>query len=491
VQETIERGSLVVERNFTTAQTTEVPSLPIVVPVSCFLKVNLAFEGVAARLRRWRLHLISMITMLLRAESASCTHISRAELDYKSLPLDEEFTSWLDHQRLCGRQIILLSDAPAELCDLIAKRLKQSPELAYSPPTSIPLFAFLRQKFPGGFAYAGRSQADLDTWTACEAAVFCRVPSQLVKTVSDLGKPILAEFPPLQITPLAWLRMLRLHHWVKNMLLFAPALFGNVLFESGVFLRCAIGFVLLGIIASCTYLVNDVLDLDADRQHRSKAARPIASGEISLIFGFALPPLGISVGLLGAACISSQFATALAGYALLSLSYSFVLKRLAILDALTVAGLYVLRLVMGIVLAKVAFSPWLLTFAAFFFFSLLLAKRQTEIQGALEGSYKALQHRGYQPSDGPLTLALGVASGTASIIVMNLYLMQEVFGQTLYLHPTRLWAVPVGLGIWLCHIWLFAHRGELHEDPVQFALSDPTSLAVGLGVLAVFGLAIL
>ena len=134
VQETIEKGSLV-ERNFTTAQTTEVPSLPIVVPVSCFLKVNLAFEGVAARLRRWRLHLISMITMLLRAESASCTHISRAELDYKSLPLDEEFTSWLDHQRLCGRQIILLSDAPAELCDLIAKRLKQSPELAYSPPT--------------------------------------------------------------------------------------------------------------------------------------------------------------------------------------------------------------------------------------------------------------------------------------------------------------------------------------------------------------------
>jgi hypothetical protein len=90
-----------------------------------------------------------------------------------------------------------------------------------------------------------------------------------------------------------------------------------------------------------------------------------------------------------------------------------------------------------------------------------------------------------------LTLALGVASGTASIIVMNLYLMQEVFGQTLYVHPTRLWAVPVGLAIWLCHIWLFAHRGALHEDPVQFALSDPISLALGLGVLAAFGLAIL
>ena len=488
MHEAFARGSLI-ERNPGTAQTTEGSSLPIIVPVSCFLKVDLVFERVAARLRRWRSHLLSMITMLLRTHPASNTHISRAEPDYKSLPLDEEFIAWLENQRLCGRQIILLSDAPAELCDLIAKRLKQSPELA--PPTSIPRFAFLRQKFPAGFAYAGRSQADLETWTACEAAVFCRVPPQVAKTVRDLDKRVLAEFRPLQITPLAWLRMLRLHHWVKNLLLFAPALFGNVLSDSGVFVRCAIGFVLLGIIASCTYLVNDVLDLDTDRQHRSKAARPLASGEMSLIFGFALPPLGIALGLLGAAYISSQFAAALAGYALLSLSYSLVLKRLAILDALTIAALYVLRLVMGIVLANVAFSPWLLTFAAFFFFSLVLAKRQTEIQGAMDGSCMALQHRGYEPSDGPLTLALGVASGTASIIVMNLYLMQEVFGQTLYLHPTRLWAVPVGLAIWLCHIWLFAHRGALHEDPVQFALSDPISLALGLGVLAAFGLAIL
>ena len=383
---------------------------------------------------------------------------------------------------------------PPELCDLVAKRLNLSPhpECTLPPPSSsAPLLALLHEKFPEGFAYAGRSPADLAIWTACEAAVFCRVPPRVVKILRDLEKPILAEFSPLRTTPLTWTRMLRPHQWVKNLLLFAPALLGNVLSEPGVFLRCVIGFLLLGIVASCTYLVNDVLDLDADRQHRSKATRPFAAGEIPVAFGFALPPLGIALGLLGASCISKQFAAALVGYTLLSLSYSFVLKRLAIVDALSIATLYVLRLVMGTVLASVPFSPWLLTFAMFFFFSLVLAKRQTEIQGALDGSCIALRGRGYRTSDAPLTLTFGVASGTASMIILIIYLTQEVFGQTLNLHPTSLWALPVGLGVWLSHIWLFAHRGELHDDPVHFALRDPMSLALGLGVLAAFALAIL
>src|SRR5262249_13039329 len=195
------------------------------------------------------------------------------------------------------------------------------------------------------------------------------------KRAGVLETPTLGNYPPLGSTPSAWIRMFRPHHWVKNLLLFAPALFGNVLSEPGIFLHCALGFVLLGIVASCTYLVNDVLDLDMDRQHRSKATRPFASGQMSITFGFVLPPLGTFRGFLGASYGSWQFAVALSGYALLRPSYSFVLKRVAILDALTIAALYVLRLVMGIVLADVPFSPWLLTFAMFFFFSLVLAKR--------------------------------------------------------------------------------------------------------------------
>jgi 4-hydroxybenzoate polyprenyltransferase len=490
VQETLAKASHL-DGGVSAAENIALWNLPLVVPASCLLKVDLIFERIAGRLRRWRSHLFSLLAILFRADGTSCGSISQGELDYKSLPLDEEFAAWVEQQRFRGRQIILLSDAPAELCELFAERLDLSSRLECRCSSSAPPFELLREKFPEGFAYAGRSQADLDMWAASKAAIFCRVPSHLAKTVRRLGKPVLAEFPPLGTTPSAWIRIFRPHHWVKNLLLFAPALFGNVVSGPGVFLRCAIGFVLLGIVASCTYLVNDVLDLDVDRQHRSKATRPFASGEMSIMFGFVLPPLGMVLGLIGASYISWQFAVALAGYALLSLSYSFVLKRLAILDALTIAALYVLRLVMGIVLADVPFSPWLLTFAMFFFFSLVLAKRQTEIHNTIDGSCMALRDRGYRPSDAPLTLALGVASGTASIIVMNLYLMEEVFGQTLYLHPTRLWAVPIGLGMWLCHIWLFAHRGELDDDPVHFALRDPTSLVLGLGVLAAFALAIL
>jgi len=493
VQETLEKASQL-GGGAPAAENIALWNLPLVVPASCLLKVDIIFERIAGRLRRWRSHLCSLLAMLLRKDGRSCVSISQGELDYKSLPLDDEFTTWLEQQRSRGRQIILLPDAPAELCDLFAERLKLSSRLECSLSrlaSSAAPFELLRDKFPEGFAYAGRSQADLDMWAASRAAILCRVPSHLGKTVRGLGKPILAEFPRLGTTPSAWIRMFRPHHWVKNLLLFAPALFGNVLSEPGIFLRCALGFVLLGIVASCTYLVNDVLDLDMDRQHRSKATRPFASGEMSIMFGFVLPPLGIFLGLLGGSYISWQFAVALSGYALLSLSYSFVLKRLAILDALTIAALYVLRLVMGIVLANVPFSPWLLTFAMFFFFSLVLAKRQTEIHNTADGNCMVLRDRGYRPSDDPLILALGVASGTASIIVMNLYLMEEVFGQTLYLHPTRLWAVPIGLGMWLCHIWLFAYRGELDDDPVRFALHDPTSLVLGLGVLTAFALAIL
>lgn len=468
--------------------------LPIVVPVSCVLKADLVFERAAARLRRGPLHLISAIASLLGGGKTKPTPVPQNELDYKVLPLDEEFAKWLVQQKFCGREIILLPDATPELYARIAERLNLSPDfqrMSPAPPRMDAAIASLRGEFPQGFVYAGRSPADRELWSASQANVLCRASPRVVATVRGLGKPIVAEFPPIRTAPLSWVRVFRPHHWVKNLLVFAPALLGNVLFEPSVFLRCVLGFLLLGLVASCTYLLNDVLDLEVDRTHRSKAARPFAAGEIPVFFGFVLPPFGIALSLLGAWCISVQFAAALTGYALLSLSYSFVLKRLALVDAFSIAALYVLRLVMGTVLAKVPFSPWLLSFAMFFFFSLVLAKRETEIKGALEGSGVALRSRGYRTSDAPLTLALGVASSTASVVILIIYLTQEVFGQALYLHPTRLWAVPVGLALWINHIWLFAHRGELHDDPVHFALRDPASLALGLGVLVAFASAIL
>jgi 4-hydroxybenzoate polyprenyltransferase len=457
------------------------------------MKADLVLERVAARLRRWSLQLYSMIATLLGAR-VSKHALGRPELDYKLLPLDEEVTKWIGQQKFCGRQIVLVADVPSEVCASIAKRLNLSSDLHPPVPASSlanGLPPLLRQEFPDGFVYAGRNATDLDIWRASRAAVLCRTPRHLAASVRDLGKPILAEFPPARIDPAACVRALRPHHWVKNLLIFAPPLLGNALSEPSVLLNCTIGFLLLGIVASCTYLLNDVLDLEADRQHRSKAARPFAAGEVPLLAGFVIAPIGIALGLLAAWCLSLQFAVVLIGYVLLSLSYSIILKRFALVDAFSIATLYVLRLAIGTVLSDVPFSPWLLAFAMFFFFSLVLAKRQTEIEGALAASSTALRERGYRPSDAPVTLALGVATGTASVIILIIYLTQEVFGQTLYLHPTRLWAVPVGLALWMNHIWLRAHRGELYDDPVHFALRDPASLMLGLGMLVAFVLAIL
>ena len=345
---------------------------------------------------------------------------------------------------------------------------------------------YLRKAFPNGFVYAGQKRADLNVWRHSAGIVLCGTSPDVARDARSLGKPVEIEFPAARGGLAVWTRAIRLRQWVKNILIFVPGLLGNVLTDRAVLMHCMLGFALLGIVASSTYILNDVLDLRTDRRHWSKRARPFAAGDIHLAYGLILPPLGIALGLAGAVLLSPRFAIVLGTYTALSLSYSFVLKRRPIIDLFTLASLYVLRLVMGVVLAGTQFSPWLLCFAMFLFFSLATAKRHAEIVGSIENDQTALRSRGYRTSDEALTLVLGVASGMSSLVIMILYLTQEVFQQALYTNPGRLWALPFGLAIWFGRIWLLAHRGELHDDPIHFAARDQMSRLIGLGMLIAF-----
>lgn len=286
-----------------------------------------------------------------------------------------------------------------------------------------------------------------------------------------------------------WLRAMRAHQWAKNILVFAPlALSGADALRLEPILDVLGLFVCLSALASGTYLINDLADLKSDRRHRSKKNRPLASGAISVCAGIIAAGLLIAAGLVGAFLISPAAAMGLIAYLALTLAYSLRLKRIPLLDVTVLGVLYSLRLLIGAAGAGTTASVWLLTFALFFFVSLSLAKRHSEIEAAQDAGQKTLPGRGYLVDDGPVTLALGISAAVASVLIVVLYLTDEAFPSGVYRTPSFLWAVPLLLHLWVARIWLLAHRGQMDDDPVAFAVRDKTSLIVagllGLALLA-------
>ena len=286
----------------------------------------------------------------------------------------------------------------------------------------------------------------------------------------------------------AYLRALRLHHWLKNLLLFVPLIFAYRLTEFHLIVNDCLAFVAFGLCASSVYLFNDIADLEADRQHDVKRLRPFASGDLPVAFGLIAAPLLIAAALAGAVLLSPAFAAALALYLVVTLAYSFGLKRLPLIDVFIISMLFVLRIVMGTAVIALAYSPWLLTFSWAFFLSLALAKRHVEVVRADRAG--DVVGRGYRGADWPLTLAFGVGAGLTSIVIMLLYLANDAAPSGFYAKPGWLYAVPALMTVWLMRLWLLSHRMELDDDPVIFALRDPASLLLGLGVAVAFWLAL-
>jgi 4-hydroxybenzoate polyprenyltransferase len=241
----------------------------------------------------------------------------------------------------------------------------------------------------------------------------------------------------------------------------------------------AIAFLAMSLMASGTYLVNDLFDLADDRAHPTKRNRPLASGRLHIKHGVAASLLLIAGSLALAATLGLPTFTLMLIYMATTLGYSFYLKRQPVLDAFTLASLFTLRLGVGITAVGAAPSPWLLVFSMFLFASLAFAKRQSEIQRNLRDGRDVVKGRGYLATDGGIVMPLGIATAMTAINIMVLYIMNDIYSADFYAYPVLLWALPVGLFLWVCRVWLLCHRGQLEDDPVAFALKDPTSLAIG------------
>jgi 4-hydroxybenzoate polyprenyltransferase len=281
-----------------------------------------------------------------------------------------------------------------------------------------------------------------------------------------------------------WVRALRLHQWLKNLLLFLPLLGAHQMFNPALLFKAIVAFLAFGLCASAVYIVNDLMDLDSDRHHPRKRSRPFAAGLISPISGVVMASVLVAAAFAIAFVVAPAFLGWLLVYFTVTVAYTFLLKRKEIVDALALAALYTLRIIAGGAAVGLPTSFWLLAFSMFLFLSLAFVKRYSELRVMMQQGRDAAKGRGYRTDDLPLIQTLGVVSGFAAALVLALYINGESV-LTLYQRPEVMWLTVPILLYWITRIWIKTHRGLMHDDPVLFAIKDRVSILSGALFLAV------
>jgi 4-hydroxybenzoate polyprenyltransferase len=328
-----------------------------------------------------------------------------------------------------------------------------------------------------GFDYAGNSRDDLPVWERARQVIVVNAQRR-VAGVARARFNVAAEFSSPRASALTWLKALRVHQWLKNLLVLLPLAGAFKFDEPQLALQAVIAFFAFSFCASSVYVLNDLADLDSDRAHPRKRLRPFASGLLSPVSGLLMVGLllGASAGLVAGARPALQ--AALAGYFALTLAYTFFLKRKVIIDCVALGGLYTLRVVAGWCAVGLAASFWLMAFSLFLFLSLAFVKRYSELQAAAKLGRPDAAGRGYLASDLPLVQTMGVAAGFGSALLLALYINGDTVMRH-YSHTEVLWLlVPIHL-YWISRMWMQAQRGHMHDDPVVFAVRDPVSLVSG------------
>ncbi len=401
--------------------------------------------------------------------------------DVALFPANEKLVQLAQYESKRGRKIHLATASNINFAKKIAKRFDFISNI-HASDDKINLKGAnkakeLEKNYPQGFIYAGDSEADIAIWQKARALVIVGAKNSLIDKIKKIKSPDLIIKNNLSKTKTVT-KALRIHQWAKNLLVFVPLFLSGAFIEPLNWLLALNGFFALSLLASATYLINDLWDLEDDRAHWSKRFRPIASGDLSIPNAVLLAVL-LAMGAFILALILPFWAQILlALYLITTLLYSFLLKKLPIIDVATIAFLFVLRVAFGAYVINVAQSSWLLVFAMALFLSLSFAKRVVEVMRLNSHNRENTKGRGYLAQDSNILMIFGAASGLSSVIVMVMYIFNDAYNAQFYSAPIFLWAFPFILLIWVCHIWLICSRGELNDDPVIFALKDKTSLGL-------------
>ncbi len=401
-----------------------------------------------------------------------------------SLPFNTNLLKYLTQQRLHNRHIVLVTAANKNIAEAIASHLNIFDEILASDEThnlaGKNKAKVLIDRFgEKGFVYAGNADVDLNVWQHAAAAIVVNASEKLTQKAKQITT--VEEIFPIKkkISFKIILRAIRLHQWAKNILIFTALILSHNWFNIDALQLSLFAFLSFGFAASSVYLINDLIDLEADRKHQIKKHRPLAAGTLSIQSAIMIIPVLLIFSFLFASQINTNFISILVIYLVLTTAYSLFLKPLVLLDVIALTSLYTIRIVAGALAINVPFTYWLLAFSMFIFLSLALIKRFSELKNLIQQGETMSMSRGYHIDDLPAISLFGISSGYISVLVLVLY-TQDLQAGTLYAQPDWLWFVAVAVLYWISWMWLLTFRGQMNEDPVLFAIRDRNSYIVTL-----------
>lgn len=402
-----------------------------------------------------------------------------AALDCSLLPYRPDLLEWLREQKSDGRRLCLVTASDQSIADAVSTHLSPLFDESWGSDGTRNLSGshkrrYLVERFgEKGFDYAGDARIDLPVWESARKAIVAGASQQLEAEVEQRFPDALAfPAPPFTLRTLA--RAVRVQQWVKNVLVFTVLLASHRFLETRLWLPAILAFVALSFCASSIYIINDLLDLESDRKHPKKRKRPFASGALPVAAGVAIIPFFLAGAFVVAFWLPPPARIILAIYPVISVAYSFYLKRKPLVDVFTLSALYTIRVILGAAATGVLCSEWLMGFSSFLFLSLAFSKRASELIGLQQRHATAVSGRAYFVWDLAAVQSAGIASCFTAGIVLTLYIQSKEVHQ-LYREPQWLWVVVIGIIFWLLRIWLVASRGQLDEDPVLYAVRDRVS----------------
>jgi 4-hydroxybenzoate polyprenyltransferase/phosphoserine phosphatase len=431
---------------------------------------------------------------LARGKSNLKTHLAdRVDPGVDSVPLREPVVAMIRKAQACGRPVWLASASDHRYVERLAQRIGGVAGVFGTEPGGRNLAGEAKAERlvaafgAAGFDYVGDQPVDFAVWRSARRVL-------AVAHSRGFAARVKAAFPQAQIVDAArpdargYLKALRLHQWAKNALLFLPMIAGHR-FDATTIVSTVLAFFCFCFAASSAYVINDLLDLPGDRDHPRKSRRPFAAGVVPIPHGAALSALLMTAAFALSSLLPARFTLVLGLYVATTLGYSLYLKRKVLIDVVVLGWLYTVRVYGGLAAINAHQTQWLLMFSLFLFLSLAIVKRCTELVAKRAAGKTAVIGRGYRVEDLAVLLPIGAAAGYGAVFVVTLYLSSpEVVA--LYRHASRLWLICPPLIYWISRVLVLANRGELHDDPVVFALTDRTSWVTGLVAAAAIAVSI-
>lgn len=465
---------------------------PLVVDLDgTLIRTDLLVESGFAHLGENPLEIFSLPGVLRQGKAALKDHLAeRTPIDPALLPYDEAVLDLVRRAKAEGRRVVLASASNERYVRAIAEHLglfdawmgSSATENLSSSGKARRLVELYGER---GFDYIGNARADLAVWQVARHAIGVRLPAGVSRALRAFA-PDAEILPERGKTARAWLKMLRVHQWAKNGLVFVAPLTAHML-NLATLPQILLAFLAFSLAASSVYILNDLVDIEADRRHPTKKRRPLAAGTVSILTALVVAPVLLLGALALALLLAPKFLLVLAGYLVVTTAYTFWLKRKMMIDVVTLASLYTLRVIGGAEAVGVPVSEWLLGFSMFIFTALALIKRYIELAARLDADLADPSNRNYRKADLPVILGMAAAASFNAITVFALYISSPVT-HALYTHPRRLWLICPLLLYWLGRALMLAHRRMMDDDPIVFALRDRhswgTVLSVGL-ILAV------